>query len=173
MWWVRTALDGWDFRIGWTTKYKPQQPVPQIDKAVLNTVEYGRSLVLLAVSNVVWGNRALTKDSGTNTLPIIVGDKQKQYKIQVQSITNVMLIMPIMLIMLIFMRIITAHFHTLNCSKCRSRGTLFSKESNRVFQSDYTLRQSTVTKVELFEFFPVCFAEVLAAPLSDAVAIWI
>ena len=41
--------------------------------------------------------------------------------------------------------------------------------SNRVFQLDYKLRQSTVTKVEYFEFFPVRFAEVLAALFSDAV----
>ena len=43
--------------------------------------------------------------------------------------------------------------------------------SNRVFQSDYALRQSTVTKPELLEFFPVRFAEVLAALFSDAVVL--
>ena len=66
------------------------------------------------------------------------------------------------------MGIITA-FCTPNRNKFRSRGTSLSGESNRVFQSDYYLRQSTVTKVESFEFFPVCFAKVMTALFSDAV----
>ena len=74
-----------------------------------------------------------------------------------------------MIIILIFMGIITA-LCTINRTKCRSGGTSLSEESNRVFQSDYYLRQSTVTKAECFEFFPVRFAEVLAALFSDVVA---
>ena len=58
---------------------------------------------------------------------------------------------------------------TSNCSKCRSRETSLSGESNRVSQLNFRLRQSTVTKVECFESFPVCFAEVLAALFSDTV----
>ena len=77
--------------------------------------------------------------------------------------------MILIIIMLIFMGIITAAVCTPNRNKCRSRGTSLSGESNRVFQSDYTLRQSTVTKADIFEFFPVRFAEVLAALFSDAV----
>ena len=69
------------------------------------------------------------------------------------------------------MGIITAALCTPNRRKCRSRGTSLSGESNRVFQSDYTLRQSTVTKVEYFEFFPVRFSEVLAALFSDAIVV--
>ena len=69
------------------------------------------------------------------------------------------------------MGIITAVVYTPNRTKLCSRGTSLSGESNRVFQSDYSLRQSTVTKAECFEFFPVCFAEVLAAPLSDAIVV--
>ena len=69
--------------------------------------------------------------------------------------------------------IITAVLCTSNCTKCRSRGTSLSGESNRVYQSDYSLRQLTVTKGELIEFFPVRFAEVLATLFSDAVAGWI
>ena len=68
------------------------------------------------------------------------------------------------------MGIITALVLTPKRTKLYSRGTSLSEVSNRVFQSDYTLRQSTVTKAECFEFFPVCFAEVLTALFSDAVA---
>ena len=67
---------------------------------------------------------------------------------------------------------ITAALCTLNRTKC-SRGTSLSEESNHVFQSDCPLRHSTVTKAESFEFFPVCFAEVLTAPLSYVVVPWI
>ena len=63
---------------------------------------------------------------------------------------------------------ITAALRTMIRTKCRSRTSL-SGESNRIFQSDYKLRQSTVTKVECFEFFPVRLAEVLAALFSDSV----
>ena len=69
------------------------------------------------------------------------------------------------------MEIITAALCNLNRSKCSSGRTSLSEVSNRIFQSDYILRQSTVTKVELFEFFPVCFTEVLAALFSDGVVI--
>ena len=75
-----------------------------------------------------------------------------------------------MLIILIFMGIITA-LRTINRTKCRSGGTSLSEESNRVFQSDYSLCHSTVTKGECLEFFPVRFAEVLAALFSDAVVV--
>ena len=67
------------------------------------------------------------------------------------------------------MGIITAALRTPNRTKCRSCRTSLSGESNRVFQSHYSLRQSKVTKVEEIEFFPVRFAEVLAALFSDAV----
>ena len=65
--------------------------------------------------------------------------------------------------------VITAAVRTINRTKFRSRGTSLLGVSNRVFQLDYQLRQLTVTKGELFEFFPVRFAEVLAALFSDAV----
>ena len=65
--------------------------------------------------------------------------------------------------------VITAVVYTPNRTKFRSRGTSLSGESNRVFQSDYRLCQSIVTKDEYFEFFPVRFAEVLTALFSDAV----
>ena len=67
------------------------------------------------------------------------------------------------------MGIITAALRTPNRNKFRSRGTSLSEVSNRVFQSDCRLRQSKVTKADIFEFFPVRFAEVLAALFSDAV----
>ena len=78
-----------------------------------------------------------------------------------------MIDMALLLIKLWISTIIT--LCTSNCSKCRSRETSFSGESNRDFQSDLTLHQSTVTKVELFEFFPVCFAEILTTLFSDAI----
>ena len=67
------------------------------------------------------------------------------------------------------MGIITAAVRTANRMECCSGRTSLSGESNRVFQSDCYLRQSTVTKAELIEFFPIRFAEVLTALFSDAV----
>ena len=79
----------------------------------------------------------------------------------------VMLIM----VMLISVIIITAAVCTHNSTKLCSRGILLSAKSNRVFQSDYSLRQSIVTKAECFELIPVRFAEVLAALFSDGVSV--
>ena len=64
---------------------------------------------------------------------------------------------------------ITAALCTLNRTKLCNGGTSLSGERNRASQLHYKLRQSTVTKAESFEFFPVCFAEVLTAPLSYVV----
>ena len=58
---------------------------------------------------------------------------------------------------------------TSNRTKLKSRGTSLSGERNRVFQSDFRLRQYKFTKEECFELFPVRFAEVLTALFSDAV----
>ena len=67
--------------------------------------------------------------------------------------------------------LITAALRTINRTKFRSRGTSLLGVSNRVFQLDCRLCQSTVTNVEYFKFFPVCFAEILTAPFSDDVVV--
>ena len=79
--------------------------------------------------------------------------------------------MILIIIMLICLwRIITDSFCNPNRTKSCSGGISLSEMINRVFQSDCTLRQSIVTKVDCFEFFPIRFAEVLAAFLSNGVA---
>ena len=65
--------------------------------------------------------------------------------------------------------VITDIVFNLNCTKLCSGGTSLSGENSRDFESDLSLRQSKVTKVDLFEFFPVRFTEVLTAFLSDGV----
>ena len=65
--------------------------------------------------------------------------------------------------------VITDIVCNLNCTKLCSGGTSLSGENSRDFESDLSLRQSKVTKVDLFEFFPVRFTEVLTAFLSDGV----
>ena len=65
--------------------------------------------------------------------------------------------------------IITTDFCTPNRPIFCSQETSLSWYSNRVFQSDFYLRNSTVTQAELFEYFPVCFTEITAAFLSDLV----
>ena len=69
----------------------------------------------------------------------------------------------------LFSIIITAAVCTPNRRKLSSGGTSLSGENSRDFESDLSLRQSKVTKVDLFEFFPVRFTEVLTAFLSDGV----
>ena len=125
-------------------KYKPCVAQTQCKKTKLYRIWV--FVVFLAVGNVVWCDRSASERTqrlnARLPLPIITSVMIKQ--MQCPSANNKI---SVMLIMLIFMGIITAALYTPNRTKTCSRWTSFLGESNRVFQSDWCLRQSTVTKV--------------------------
>ena len=75
-----------------------------------------------------------------------------------------------MIVILVVYGIITAAVCIPNHTELGFWGDRFAVEKSRDSRSNYTLCQPTVTEVELYEFFPVCFAEVMAALFSDSVA---